>query len=512
MRAGAPASGIERLGRRAIASRPIGFDPPGPAGPKEGAGMRAGIGVVEATLVALSLLLASAAFAAGPSSEEIAERLAGAIRFETVSPEDPADFRPGPFEAHEAYLRAAYPRVFSQLDVEHVNEHTLLLEWKGSDEALAPALFMSHTDVVPVEPAAAEQWSHPPYAGAIADGYVWGRGALDVKTGVIFWLEAVEALLEEGATPRRTIYLAFGHDEEIGGDRGAKAVAARLAERGVRLAFLFDEGGFILEGHPLLPDALAASIMTAEKTYFTVVLTARGVSGHSSMPPEHTAIGKLARAIERVESNPMPTRFSMPVRQMLEAAAPHQPFGRRFAMNNLWLMGPLVKRIFMESDLNRALLRTTFAVTLIEGGVKENVIPELAQATVNVRILPGDGPDDVLAHLERAIDDPEIEIRSEPWGHSAPAASADGPAFRLAAEAVRGEIPDAVVLPGLVPGATDTRHFAEIADEILRFVPMQVEISDTSGAHGRDERIAVEWLARSVRIATDMVRRAAAGE
>ncbi|MEM9176425.1 MAG: M20/M25/M40 family metallo-hydrolase, partial [Myxococcota bacterium] len=398
------------------------------------------------------LLLGSApAVADGPTSEEIAERLAGAIRFETISPEDPADFRGEPFDLHEAYLRDRYPRVFEALSLEHVNEYTLLFRWEGSDASLGPALFMSHTDVVPVSDAAAEQWSQPPYGGVIEGGYVWGRGALDVKIGVIFWLEAVDALLAEGVRPVRTVYLAFGHDEEIGGNGGAKRVAELLAERGVRLAMLFDEGGFMIEGHPLVPDKLVAMVTTAEKAYLNVRIRARGVSGHSSMPPRSTAIGRLARAIEKVESNPMPKRITMPVRQMLEAAAPEQSFLRRFAFDNLWLTSGLVEREFAKDDLNRALLHTTFAVTLVDGGVKANVIPELAEALINVRVLPGDTPNDVLAHLERVIDDPEIEIEGERWGTSAPPASASGPAFALAAAAVRSEIPDAVVLTGMVP-------------------------------------------------------------
>lgn len=470
------------------------------------------IDLVTAIAMLAWFLAAPMAAAGASSSGEIAERLAGAIRFETVSPEDPADFRGEPFDRLEAYLRQTYPGVFAALSLEHVNGYTLLLRWEGSDDTLPPALFMSHTDVVPVSEAAAEKWSQPPYGGVVSEGYVWGRGALDVKTGVIFWLEAVEALLAEGVKPVRTVYLAFGHDEEIGGTQGAKRVAELLAERGIRLAMLFDEGGFMIEGHPLVPDKVAAMVTTAEKAYMNVRLRARGVSGHSSMPPRSTAIGRLARAIERVESNPMPARITMPVREMLEAAAPYQSFGRRFAFDNLWLTGPFVKNAFMKDDLNRALLQTTFAATLISGGVKANVIPELAEALVNVRILPGDTHDDVIAHLEEVIDDPEIEVLGERWGTSAPPASASGPAFQLAAEAVLEEIPEAVVLPGLVPGATDTRHFGDVADEVLRFVPMQLEISERSGAHGRDERILIEPLARSVRIATGMVRRAAAGE
>lgn len=467
-------------------------------------------------LCAMGLGLVAVAAAANAQtrtdSQQIAERLAGAIRFETVSHEDPANFDGAPFVALEAYLRKTYPRTHAALRLEKLNDYTLLYEWKGSDSTLAPAIFMSHTDVVPVEPEAAANWTYPPYSGAIEDGQVWGRGALDVKTGVILWLEAVEALLEEGVAPRRTIYLSFGHDEEIGGERGAQAVAALFAERGIRAAFLFDEGGMILEGHPLLPDRIVASVVTAEKAYFTVELTAYGVSGHSSMPPRHTAIGKLARAIRRVEDNPMPARLSLPLREMLEAASPHLPFARRVAIDNLWLFGGSVKRSFLKSDLNASLVRTTFAATLVSGGVKENVIPEIARATINVRILPGDTGQDVLDHLARVIDDPEIEIVGEGWGDGAPAASAEGPAFRLASAAIEEVMPEAVILPGLVPGATDSRHFAGVADEILRFVPMRLAMDQLGGAHGRDERIAVEPLAESKAIAIGMIRRAAAGE
>jgi len=303
-----------------------------------------GLGSLGAVLV-LWLVVGGPALAEGDAaSRAIAERIAGAVRFETVSYEDAADFEGAPFDALEIYLREQYPRTHAALRLEKVNGYTLLYEWPGTDPGLAPALFMSHTDVVPVAEAAAANWSQPPYGGVIEDGFVWGRGTLDVKTGVILWLEAVEALLAEGIEPRRTIYLSFGHDEEIGGDNGAKVVASLFAERGIQLAFLFDEGGMIIEGHPLLPERTVANVVTAEKAYYTVELTAHGISGHSSMPPRNTAIGLLARAIQRVEENPMPARISPPLREMLETASPHLPFGQRFAINNLWLMEGVVKR------------------------------------------------------------------------------------------------------------------------------------------------------------------------
>jgi carboxypeptidase PM20D1 len=444
------------------------------------------------------------------SSEEIAERLAGAIRFETVSYEDSTDFDAEPFEQLATYLRDIYPLTHDALELERVNTHTLLFRWGGSDPTLQPALFMSHTDVVPVEEAAVAEWTHPPFSGLIEEGYVWGRGAIDVKSGVILWLEAIESLLTEGFQPRRTIYLSLGHDEEIGGREGALEVARLFRERGIRPAFLFDEGGFIFDGYPLLPDLTTALVVIAEKAYFTVELTTHGISGHSSMPPQSTAIGRLARAIQRVEENPMPTRLIQPVREMFEAASPHLSFGRRFATRNLWLMGGTVKRSLLREQTSAPLVRTTFATTLISGGVKDNVIPELAQATINVRILPGDTPEDVIAHLTRVIDDAEVEIEGTSWGEGAAPASASGPAFLLAKEAILDVLPDAVVLPGLIPGATDSRHFAGQVDEILRFVPERLSMDQTSGAHGRDERLAVEHLADSVAIAVGMVRRAGA--
>lgn len=467
-------------------------------------------------LVGALLAMISVGFASGAeareraSSEEIAERLAGAIRFETVSFEDSADFDGEPFVQLASYLRNLYPLTHATLDLERVNEYTLLFRWQGSNPDLQSALFMSHTDVVPVEGAALEAWTHPPYAGVIEDGYVWGRGAIDVKSGVILWLEAIENLLTEGFEPERTIYLSLGHDEEIGGREGAVEVARLFRERGIHPAFLFDEGGFILDGYPLLPDTTTALVVTAEKAYFTVELTARGVSGHSSMPPRSTAIGKLARAIYRVEENPMPARIIQPVREMFEAASPYVSFGQRFAFRNLWLMGGTVKRSLLKDRVSAPLVRTTFAATIISGGVKDNVIPELAQATINVRILPGDTPEDVIDHLTRVIDDPEIEIKGTSWGKGATPASVTGQAYPLAAESILAVLPDAVVIPALIPGATDSRHFAGIVDEIVRFVPERLHMDQASGAHGRDERLAVEHLADSVAIATGMVRRAGA--
>jgi carboxypeptidase PM20D1 len=204
----------------------------------------------------------------------VAEHLAGAIRFPTISHADPADFDGKPFVALAAYLRKTYPLVHERLDVEVIADYSLLYTWRGSKPERDAALFMSHLDVVPVEAGTENLWKYPPFSGAIEDGYVWGRGALDIKCGVIVWLEAVEALLSEGFVPERTVYLAFGHDEELGGTKGAASIAKRLEDRGARIALLFDEGGSLSDDSPLLPGMPSAMVFVAEKTYLTLRLTA----------------------------------------------------------------------------------------------------------------------------------------------------------------------------------------------------------------------------------------------
>ena len=462
-------------------------------------------------LVALLIALASgdALAASLPDSEIVAAHLAGAIRFETISPADPSDFEGQPFVDLAAYLRQTYPRVHAQLEVETVADYSLLYKWAGRDESLDSAVFMSHLDVVPVEPGTEEEWTHPPFAGVIADGIVWGRGALDVKIGVIVWLEAVEALLADGFQPERTIYLAFGHDEEIGGLEGAANIAKTLEERGVRVAYLFDEGGMMGTDNTLLPGRETAMVFVAEKTFLTLKLTARGRGGHSSIPPMHTSIGKLASALHALEANPMEPKLTDTFRKMLETAAPYKSFGERFAFNNLWLTKGMVLGRVAGDEFQRAMVQTTTAVTVIHGGVKPNVVPTRAEAFVNFRILPGETPDDVVAHVRRVIDDPEIEIESQSWSPAPPPAALDGSGFAIIEEAIRTKKPDAVLLPALMPGATDTRHFTKIVRDAYRFVPVRVGMELMQGFHGKDERIHVAPLGESVGIAVEMMRRAA---
>jgi len=322
--------------------------------------------------------------------DAVARRLAEAIRFQTVSFQDPAAPSVREFDRFHAFLTRSFPRLHQQLIKETVNAHSLLYTWKGKDARLKPMLLMGHMDVVPVDPKSEKNWTQPPFSGQSAGGYIWGRGTMDDKVSVLGILEAVEYLMSVDFQPQRTIYLAFGHDEEIGGANGAAKIAELLRARGVELEFVLDEGMNIVDGVILGIAAPAALIGIAEKGYLSLELSVETAGGHSSIPAAETAIGIVSRALQRLEAAPFPAHPSGPTRRMLEFLGPEMAWAKRLAIANLWLFDPLVRKQLAASPLTNAAIRTTLAPTLFHAGVKENVLPTQASAVVNLRILPGD--------------------------------------------------------------------------------------------------------------------------
>src|SRR6266704_6690779 len=266
----------------------------------------------------------------------LAQRLAGALRFKTVSYQDSTQFDAREFDGFHRYLRATFPRLYAALKLEKVNGYGLLYEWTGSDPTLPPIILLAHQDVVPVEPGTESRWTEPPFEGRIAGGYVWGRGALDDKGSLIGILEAVEHHVAAGAKPRRTVYLAFGYDEEVGGRRGAVRIAELLASRNVHPELVLDEGGALTTGMVAGISAPVAVIGIAEKGYVTVALTAQAEGGHSSMPPDETAVGILAAGITRLEHHQMPRAVRGPTAAMFDFLGPEMPFGLRLVIANRW--------------------------------------------------------------------------------------------------------------------------------------------------------------------------------
>ncbi len=436
-------------------------------------------------------------------AEAAARRLAAAVRFETVSHQDRGRIDRDAFIALHGYLEEAFPRVHASLSKEVVGELSLLYTWPGREPAAKPVLLMAHLDVVPVLAGTAGDWTHPPYAGVVSGGRVWGRGTLDNKSGVTAILEAVDLLLAEDFVPRQTVYLAFGHDEEIGGHQGAARIAELLASRGVELACVVDEGGFLTRG--VLPgfDATIAVVGIAEKGYVSLELTAEAAGGHSSKPPRNTAVGVLARAIARLEADPFEARLDGATEAMFDHVGPTLPFARRMVFANLWLFRPLVRRILSGVPATDAMIRTTTAATMFSGSEKENVLPIRANAVVNFRILPGDTVDSVTERVIQVVDDPRVKVAplAKPSDPS-PVSSLASPFYQRLERSIREVSPedDLIVAPYLVIAQTDSRHFAPLSDAVYRFLGARVTAGELNGFHGTDESIAVTEYARAIKV------------
>lgn len=437
-------------------------------------------------------------------------RLAGAVKFQTISYEegtrapDSAAFR----ALHE-HLRTSFPLVHQHLTRDVVAGLALLYSWRGSDTTLAPVVLMGHLDVVPVIPGTEGRWTQPPFSGAVADGYVWGRGTLDDKVSVLAVLEAAEGALRSGFQPRRTIYFAFGHDEEVGGS-GARALKAELVRRGLtRPALVLDEGGAIMPGNVVGARGTVALVGASEKGYLSLQLSVKGTGGHSSTPPPHTAIGRLATAITRLEQSPFPLVLDGPTQAMMERLRSQMPYASRLALSNLWLFGPLVARGMAAKPAGAAMLRTTTAVTIVAGGVKANVLPIEAQATVNFRIRPGETMASVTERVRKVIADTGVAI--EPVGFRtdpSPVSDADGAGFRAIERSLREVVqePDLIVTPYLVTGGTDARNWSDLSTQTFRFLAAPMTADALTRAHGTNERVAVGGYLTAVRFFDRLLR------
>lgn len=399
------------------------------------------------------------------------------------------------------FLREQFPLIHSRCEITTISEIAFLYHLPGTRPELPPAAYYAHFDVVPADEEG-KGWTHPPFSGEIAGGFVWGRGAIDDKGLLISLWEALEELLAEGFEPERSIYLLLGGDEEIGGSNGAAAIAAHLAGHGVHLASLIDEGTFIVEG--LVPGTSApiALIGTAEKGHASVRLSVDGEGGHSSMPPARTAVGLLADALGRIEHSPFPLRITPTIASFFRALAPATRFPASFVLRRPRLFALPLKAVFSRPEQTRAMLRTTVAPTMLRGSEAENVLAAHAEAIVNVRLLQGDSIEGCRAELERKVADRRVRVELQPGSDNSEPTTPTGPgswAYRRTRATIEETLPDAVVVPFLVVGATDSRLFEASSDACLRFVPFRMNSELIASMHNVDERISLENLELATR-------------
>lgn len=438
---------------------------------------------------------------------EAVQHLSKALQFKTISYQDSQKMDKKEFLGLHNHLEKVFPEVHKTLTREPVSEYSLLYTWKGRSDILPPILLMSHLDVVPVEPGTEKEWVYPAFSGEIKDGYIWGRGSIDIKEGVLSILEAVEHLLKEGFQPERTVYLAFGHDEEVGGLTGAKSIAALLKSRGVSLEYVLDEGGAITEGVVPGVEGPVALVGVAEKGYISLALTVQAEGGHSSMPPNQTAVGILGKAVATLEKNRFSGKIQGVVKKMFQYTGPEMPFAKKVIFANLWLFNPLVKRQLAKTPKTDALLRTTTAPTIVKGGTKENVLPTKVEAVVNFRILPGETIDTVKDHVKSVINDPRITITplKQVWNPS-PVSDLESDSFIQLQRTIRQLFPGTVVAPYLVTGATDSRHYLVLTNNVFKIVPVVVTPEDFKRVHGTNERLSVTDYEKCIKFFIQLIR------
>ncbi|RIV41928.1 M20 family peptidase [Flagellimonas pelagia] len=427
------------------------------------------------------------------------QHLSKAVQFETISYSEDAIPDSTAFNGFHGFLQETYPLIHEKLTLEKISEYSLLYKWEGSDISKKPIILMSHQDVVPVDQPTLSDWEAPPFAGKITDTHIIGRGTLDDKSSLMALMESIETLLKESFTPTQTIYLAFGHDEELGGGNGAQKVAAYLKEKGIHAAMTLDEGGLLAENMVPGFDKTIAMLNLAEKGYASFNLIVETKGGHSSSPPKDNTLGMLAQAIVDLENNQLPYKLVKPIDYQFEYMGAEMPFFKKMAFANPWLFkGPVLKALNAH---------TTTAPTIVEGGVKDNVIPTVGKATINFRILPGETIASVKEHIEKTVGD---KVKVELAGFAvdpSPVSGIDSEAFKTLEKTIRSVFPDVVVVPGLIGGGTDARYFYGVSDDVYRFYPIRISPESFSRFHGIDEKISKENYREMVEFSYQMIKK-----
>ncbi len=420
----------------------------------------------------------------------LAKKLSEAVQIPTVSMvgEDADD---SAFVRFHDWLKNSYPLLHERAEITNINRYSLIYYIKGSDPSLKPAAFLAHQDVVPADD---EGWEVPPFSGEIKDGFVYGRGAMDMKCQLIAALEAAEYVLAKGMGLKRGLYICLGHDEEISSPAGAPFIAKHLEEKGVKLEYVVDEGGIMVDGKILGIPRNIALIGTCEKGYCDVKISVKKDGGHASNPKRPTCVGLLAKAIAKIENNPMPTLWNEPTKRLFSDLAPYMRHIFKFVMVNRDILSPLLKAAFTLTPMTNALVRTTFAPTTLKASDRNNVLPPEAEANVNVRIVTGNTSSQVKKHIQKTVGKGvfvEVTAVSEPC----PVSPTDSPQYALLVKSLKDVWKGLVAAPYMFIAADDARFFYGLTDNVFRFTPYTASLDDQKRVHAINERMSVDAMA-----------------
>ncbi len=430
-------------------------------------------------------------------ADTIAEHLSEAIKCKTVSLQNPELDDGSEFLKYHKLLDKLYPTTFAKAEKTVISGYSLIYKIQGSNDALLPACFLAHQDVVP---APAEGWEHDPFSGKILDGYVYGRGAMDMKSQFITLMEAVETLLKANDKPKRTIYLCFGHDEEYPTLQGAPKIVEYFEKQNIKMEYVIDEGGLMLDGKLLGVNGTLALVGTCEKGHCDYTISADIDGGHGSMPDKKTALGEVMKASVKILKKPLPARWTSATKDMIDSIAPHTGYGFRIVFANRRLLSPLIKLVLDKaSTITRSIVKTSFAPTMAKGASAPNVIPGTAWVNINVRNIPGESLESIRAHMQRTAGK-NVKVTPDSAGSDAsPVSPISSYAYAELKKAINQSFENLVVAPYMFPAGTDSKYYYPICDNVFRFTPFIYSEDDRTRIHARNERCSVPALRDAAR-------------
>ena len=423
------------------------------------------------------------------------EHLQKMIQIPTISNQDFKLVDQEQFIKFQQLLVELYPNIHQTCQKERIHNTGILYHWKGKSDA-APTVLMAHYDVVPVGDLA--KWQHDPFSAAIIDNILWGRGTLDTKITLLGVMEGVETMIKTGYVPENDIYMSFSGDEEVAGE-GAPSIVAYLADHHIKPALVVDEGGAIVKDiFPTVTKEIAV-IGIGEKGMVDVMFTANSTGGHASTPPKHTALGELAIAINKCENKPFKSNFSLPILGLLDCVGRYASFPFRMVLSNLWLFKGLLLRVFnnMGGELG-AMIHTTQAFTMAEASQQSNVLPSLAKAVANYRLVNTDTVEGVIKHLQDTVDNDNIEVKMLHGMNASPYTDTNSPEYARVANAIKQVWSDVIVSPYLMIACSDSRHFCKISDHVCRFSAMRLSKEQRGLIHNYNERIEIPMISECV--------------
>ena len=418
-----------------------------------------------------------------PRARAYGEQLSRLVRMETVSSRFDPDRQK--FLDFHRELENMFPLIHRTCE-KRVFNGSLLFRWKGKGNG-KPILLMSHHDVV----EANGEWEHGPFSGDIDEqGRVWGRGTVDTKASLFCILTAVEEMIRDGYVPGRDVYVASSCTEEWSGE-GAPLTVEYLKEQGVKLDFLLDEGGMVIEEPVAGVKGTYAMVGVLEKGYGDVRFTARGKGGHASAPGKNTPLVRLGKFMAAMEKkSPFTSRFNPTVKEMFSRMAPNMTFGMKAIFANLWLFEPLLTRILPSiSTAAGAMLHTTLAFTMAKGADGLNVLPQEAWVTANMRFIPHQPTEESIAIISREAEKFGLETEVIYSDEPCPAVDFRGDAFRLIEEVAAQVYPGVGVCPYVMTGGTDAKYYRDLSDNCLRFAPLYIDGQQYASIHGLNENI-----------------------